>query len=149
MGVVPSRRRLPSPPKRQIASLQQDGMSKFTVRYSDAVALARTIFICKCVKLGCGTHDIERVLSSVARAPLCRLTASGRIYFSKNANPMVLHLSGTCVSHRDTSVHDRGHDIIAAIDSIGNYVAELSGRTGSDIDAAITWMGVRLKGQLL
>ena len=54
-------------------------MSKFTVRCSDAVALARTnFFICQCVKLGCGTHDIELVLSSVARAPLCRLTASGR-----------------------------------------------------------------------
>ena len=55
-------------------------MSKFTVRCSDAVALARTNFFsyAQSVQLGCGTHDIERVLSSVARAPLCRLMACCR-----------------------------------------------------------------------
>ena len=91
---------------RQIASLQQDGMSKFTMRCSGAVALARTnFFTCQCVKLGCGTHDIERVLSSVAQG-LTSLSPDGKwqIYFGKNANPMVLHLSGMCVSHRDTPV---------------------------------------------
>ena len=38
-----------------------------------------------------------------------------RIYFCKNAIPMVLHLSGMCVSHRDTPVPNRRHDIIATV----------------------------------
>ena len=51
-----------------------------------------------CVKLGCLTHDIEGVLSSAARARLCRLMAKLRNYFSKDANPIVVHLSGACVT---------------------------------------------------
>ena len=41
---------------------------------------------CVCVlnMVGCCTHDIEGVLSSAARAPLCRLMAKLRIYFSKD-----------------------------------------------------------------
>ena len=42
--------------------------------------------------VGCGTS-----------APVS-LDGKLRIYFGKSANPMVLHLSGMCVSHRDTPV---------------------------------------------
>ena len=77
-------------------------MSKFTVRCSDAVALARTnFFICHCVKLGCGTHD--RFVECGTSASVS-LDGKWQIYFGKNANPMVLLLSCMCVSHRDTPV---------------------------------------------
>ena len=62
------------------------------------VCCARANFSCVCVKLGCCTHDIEGALSSAARAPLCRLMAKLRNYFSKDANPIVIHLSGACVT---------------------------------------------------
>ena len=51
-------------------------MPKFSASCSDVVALVRANLSCPCVKLGCCTHDIERTLSGVARAPLCRLTVS-------------------------------------------------------------------------
>ena len=52
-------------------------MPKFTASCSHVVALPRAIFSCVHVFLiGCCTHDVERALSSAARAPLCRLTVS-------------------------------------------------------------------------
>ena len=80
-------------------------MSKFTVRCSDDVALARTNFFrCQCVKLGCGTHNIERVLSSVARARLCRLTASGGFSSVRTRIRWCFTCLACCVNRRDTPV---------------------------------------------
>ena len=77
-------------------------MPKFAASCSDVVALARANFsIVHLLNLGAAYR---------ARFVECGTSASVsldvklRIYFGKNANPMVLHFSGMCVSHRDTPV---------------------------------------------
>ena len=95
----------PSPPKRQIASLQQDGMSKFTVRCSDAVALARTNFSCVHVSNLGAAHMILSAFIACGTSASVSLDGRLRIYFGKIANPMALRLSGMCVCHHDTPVH--------------------------------------------
>ena len=91
----------------QVASVREDGLTHFICLTFDMIvwmfSCTRQFAMCPCVELGCCTHDIERALSRTARAPLS-LDGKWRIYFGKKANPMVLHLSGTCVSHRDTPV---------------------------------------------
>ena len=71
---------------------------------------ARAIFSCVHVLNLGAAHMMSIALS---RAVLS-LDSKLRIYFDKNANPMVLHLSGMCVSHRDAGAY-RGHDIIATV----------------------------------
>ena len=91
----------------QVASVLEDGLTHFICLTFDIIvwmfSYTRQFSMCPCVELGCCTHDIERALSRTAPAPLS-LDGKWRIYFGKKANPMVLHLSGTCVSHRDTPV---------------------------------------------
>ena len=65
----------------QVASVREDGLTHFICLTFDIIvwmfSCTRQFSMCPCVELGCCTHDIERALSRTARAPLCRLTASG------------------------------------------------------------------------
>ena len=101
-----------------------------TASCSDVVALARTNLSCVCVKLGCCTH-VSNVFCRVRdERHLCRLDGKLQIYYRKNANPVVFHLSILRVwAPRHARAH-RGHDIIAAVALIAAIVGVIA-RTDS------------------
>ena len=103
-------------------------MSKFTVRCSDAVALARSKFSCVHVSNLGAAHMILSAFYRVWHERLCvaRWQVADLLRQERESDGPSL-VWYVCLSPRHARAH-RGHDIIAAIDSIGNYVAELSGR---------------------
>ena len=64
----------------------------------------RQFFMCPCIKLGCCTHGVERVLSSAARAPLCPQMAGCGFSSVRTRIRWCFTCLACCVNHRDTPV---------------------------------------------
>ena len=90
----------------QVASVREDGLTHFICLTFDIIvwmfSCTRQFFTCQTWE----RHTLDRA-HFVECGTSASLSLDGmlRIFLSKNANPMVLHLSGMRVCHHDTPVH--------------------------------------------